>query len=224
MAFNYLDDHWNDEQRKKFNTLEYKEFAPVYYGYAIEDDLQNHLLKNHEASVKLNSFFDSLGVYRPKDKSGLILNTYFNYTNQEQLELQHQVENVKAYWKPIEDCEKSIKAKAIKTYSSFKVNDAIAIRLPVDEHNNAIDFECPDNSWVFREGEDLEVTAILIEKSITKDSLDASFKLKLLNKSNNDTEILYQEIYEGNSFTIPLSNSWKISQIKPTNETETINL
>jgi len=211
IAFEYLDYNWKDEQRLEFNKLENKEFAPVYYGYNIEDDLQHNLLKNHTASLKLNSFFDSLGVYRSKDKSGLIINTYFNYINKKQINLQDQVNAVKAYWQPIEDCTQSIRAKAIDTYIRFNVNDKVKILLPVNEHNNAIDYNCPNNSWVFKEGTDLKITARLIDKSISKDSLKGSFKLQVLSKSNEYTEIMYQEIFKRDTFSISLFNSWKIS-------------
>ncbi|WP_407556745.1 DUF6794 domain-containing protein [Winogradskyella sp. 4-2091] len=213
IAFQYLDKNWHDDQRLGFSDIVIKEVTPVYYDYAIENDLQQNLLNNHEASVKLNAFFDSLGVYRVKDKSGLILNTYHNYINSKQLNLQKQVDEILNYWQPIEDCQNQINKKALDAYHQFSVNDMILIRLPVDEHNNAIDYNCPKIEWKFKSERDLEITATLLNKFVAEDSLSASFQLKLKSKNKNDTEILYQELDEGDTFTISLFNSWKIRNV-----------
>ncbi len=213
-AFDYLDKNWNDDQRLLFSALKHKEYAPVYYGYDIENEIESILLKNHPVTEQLNLLFDSLGIYHNQDKSGIILNSYFDYINDKPIDLQNQVKIVLEYWNPIDECIKHIKEKAFDTYKSFEKNDIITILLPVEEHDNATDYICPDYTWNYKEGQDLKITAVVIDKFMEMDSLNASFKLKLHSKSSLCTDILCQEIYIGGTINISLYNSWKISNLK----------
>ncbi|WP_296381290.1 DUF6794 domain-containing protein [Winogradskyella sp.] len=222
LAFDYLDNNWTTEDKLNFKSLESKEYTPVFYDYSIENQLQEQLLNSHPYADKLNSFFDSLGIVRVQNKSGLILNTYHNFINEKNIGLQKEVNSIKNYWQPIEKCESKLRLKAVYTYHSFDIMDTLTIKMPVDEHNNAIDYNCPDNTWQFKEPSDLKVTALVIDKFILKDSTKASFKLKLITKSRPYTEILYQELYKGDTFTISLYNSWKLNKIKTINETNKV--
>lgn len=209
IAFNYLDKNWDDSQRETFKTLNKKAVSPVYYGYNIENELQNILLKNHEIANKLNAFLDSLDIKRPQSKSGVILNTYFDYIRNNEISIDTEVKRVKAYWKPIEVCENNLKTKAISVFDEFKINDKIIIDLPVDEHNNAVDFKCPNVNWSFIENKDLKIEVLILDKKISIDSMLANFQVKLLNKSKPHTEILLEEYYKGDVFNISLYNCWK---------------
>lgn len=224
IAFDYLDENWNKEEKISFKEIEDKASTPVFYGFTIEDELQNKLLKNHKASHKIQTFFDSLGIDRTADKAGLILNTYHNYINDKDIELKKEVSSILNYWEPIEKCEQLLKEKAIRTYNDFNINKTLIVQMPVDEHNNATDYNCPKVDWIYREGKDLTIGAILIEKSISKDSSNISFQLKLISKSKEHTEILFEEVYKGDIFNINLYNSWKFSHPKHTNESKKVNI
>ena len=218
IAFKHLDSNWNENSRLAFQKLDLKENAPVFYGLDIENELQEKLLNNHPSSKQLNFFFDSLGIHNLKDKSGLILNTYHNYLNNIDIKLNAQALSIIDYWTPIYNCEKQIKTKAISNYSNFKINDTIVIQLPVDEHNNAVEYKCPDNQWVFIENKDLKITALIERKSTFEDSLALFFRIKILSKSQLNTEIMYKECYEGDRYDLSLNNSWKIRHLGNTDE------
>jgi hypothetical protein len=224
IAFEYLDKNWDPQQKISFINLQEKEFTPVFYDIDIEDEIQQKLLKNHKDSEKFQAFFDSLGIDRQIDRSGLILNTYYNFINTTNIGLKDEVHLIKNYWQPIEECTYRLKTKAITTYKKHSINDILEIKLPLDENNNAIDFNCPSIDWNYREGKDLKIKSLLIEKHISTDSTNAIFKLKLIGKNKTHIEILHNEIYEGDLFSISLYNCWKINTVNNRDETEPIDI
>lgn len=224
IAFNYLDQNWNKEEQLEFKKNTEKALTPVFYGIDIEAKLQNELLENHKASLKLSTFFDSLGIKRLIDKSGLILNTYHNHINDKNIGLKKEANSIIDYWKPIEKCDALLKSKAQNLYADFIIKDTIIIKMPVDEHNNAVNFSCPNIDWNYKEGKDLTITSVLIKKHPSSEHTKAYFELKLLNKSKKHTEVLLQEVYRNDIFKIPLYNSWKFSKPKRDDKPESINI
>jgi hypothetical protein len=211
IAFNYIENVWNKESIKKFKNWKEDDTVYVDYHFGIGLNIRNFLLRNGEHSEKMKRFFDSLGVGHYDDMSGIILNSYHKHLNGERIELESQVEKVKEYWEPIFECKKKQELIGLEIYNRYKINDTINLEMPVSANNSVVDYSCPNLDWEFRDGYDLSIDGVIIDKGFSVSETNVYFTVKILNKSIESTQIFMSEKTVGDQFTFMLKETaWKI--------------
>ena len=144
--------------------------------------------------------------------SSIILTSYHKYLNKENIELQSQVDKYAEYWKPIFDCEKNQKIKAVEFYNKFKIGDTINVKMPVSKWNSVVDYPCDNGNldWEFDELKDLSLNGIITDKYNINNETNVFFRIKILSKNHPETEIMMEEVNVGDEFDFGLSTAWKI--------------
>lgn len=212
-SFEYLNENWGFKEIEIFKNISKNDSTkPRNYHFGIGMHLRNNLLRHHEQSEMLTKFFDSIGIHHYDDMSSIILASYHRYLNKENIELQSQVNKYVEYWKPIFECEKNQKIKAVKTYNRFKIGDSIKVKMPVSENNSVIDYPCGNGTleWKFDESKDLSIWGVIIDKYNINNETNVFFKVKILSKNHLKTEIMMKEVNVGDEFNFGLSTAWKI--------------
>lgn len=209
-AFEYLEKTMSDDDISELQSKEDKGFPPYYHELDIQGRLQSELIKNDHNWQLVNAYFDSHGIEKTTDKSGLIINMYQNYIANIDIDINDEIRIVDHYITPIMSCD-SIQKKQAKHYlNHIRVNDIITVQMPVDEHENAIDYFCPNIDWTFISERDLELQ-VSVKNKIIDDALDlCHFEVKVLNMSNTFISILSEEIIEGDIIQIPVLTAWKL--------------
>jgi len=182
------------------------------YHFSVGLHLRNNLLRHHEKSDALISFFNSHDIHHLDDMSSIILTSYHRYLNKENVELQSQVEGYVAYWKPIIICDKRQKLKAEKLYNNYKVGDSLQIKIPVDNYNG-IDYNCPKIEWEFDEVKDLIIRGVVVKKNIMYEDTSMFFDIQILYKNHSMTKIFSREANIGDEFRMHLSTAWEIESV-----------
>jgi len=212
-SFEYLNENWDSKEIEIFkNISENDSTTPRNYHFGIGMYLRNNLLRDHEKSENLTTFFDSIGIHHYDDMSSIILTSYHRNLNKENIELQSQVDKYVEYWKPIIDCEKNQKIKSVEIYKRFKIGDTINVRMPVSENNSVVDYPCDNGNleWKFDESKDLKISGIITDKYNINSETNVFFKVKVLSKNHLKTEIMMEEVNIGDEFNFGLSAAWKI--------------
>ena len=212
-SFEYLNKNWDSKEIEIFKNISEKDTTtPRNYHFGIGMYLRNNLLRHNEKSEELTKFFDSIGIHHYDDMSSIILTSYHRYLNNENIELQSQVDKYVESWKPIIDCEKNQKIKAVEIYNKFKIGDTLKIKMPVSENNSVIDYPCDNGNleWEYDESKDLSITAIIINKYNINSKSNVFFKVKILSKNHLETEIMMNKVNVGETFSFSLSTAWKI--------------
>jgi hypothetical protein len=212
-SFEYLNKNWDSKEIEIFKKISEKDTTtPRNYHFGIGMYLRNNLLRHNQKSEKLTKFFNSFGIHHYDDMSAIILTSYHRYLNNENIELQSQVNKYLEYWKPIIDCEKNQKIKAVEIYNKFKIGDTLNIKMPVSENNSVIDYPCDNGNleWEFDESKDLFITGIIIDKYNINSESNVFFKVKVITKNHLETEIMMEKVNVGDEFDFRLSTAWKI--------------
>lgn len=213
-SFDYLNSNWDSKEIEIFKNISEKDSTkPRNYHFGIGMHLRNNLLRHHEQSENLIMFFDSLGIHHYDDMSSIILVSYHRYLNNEKIELQSQVEKYVEYWKPIFECEKNQKKRALKLYNKHKIGDTLKIKMPVSKNNSVVDYSCPSKNleWEFDESKDLFISGIITDKYNFNSETNLFFKVKILTKNHLETEIMMEEVNIGDEFEVGLLTAWKIN-------------
>jgi hypothetical protein len=211
-SFDYLNENWDTKEIEIFkNISENDSITTRNYHFEIGMYLRNNLLRHHEQSENLTKFFHSIGIHHYDDMSSIILTSYHRYLNKENIELQSQVDKYVEYWKPIIECEKNQKIKAVEIYNRFKVGDTINVKMPVSE-NSVVDYPCGNRTleWEFDESKDLSINGVITEKYNLNSETNVFFKVKVLSKNHIETKIMMREVNVGDEFSFGLSTAWKI--------------
>ncbi|WP_168800719.1 DUF6794 domain-containing protein [Psychroserpens sp. NJDZ02] len=212
-SFEYLDENWDSKEIEIFkNITEIDSTTPRNYHHGIGRYLRNNLLRHHEQSENLTNFFHSIEIHHYDDMSSIILTSYHRYLNKQDIELQVQVDKKVEYWKPISECNKNQKLKAVELYRKYKVGDTLSIKMPVNENNSVIDYPCSNGNleWEFDELIDLSITGIITDKYFINSETNVFFTFKILSKNHLDTRIMMEEVNVGDKFKVGLSTAWKI--------------
>ncbi|MDG5491389.1 hypothetical protein [Psychroserpens sp. SPM9] len=209
-VFHYLDTHLSPADVSAIKNYSEKGFPPYYHESKIQDRIDSLLKTPKKEWINVKHFFDSLAVRRPKDQSGILINMYHDYLNLVDISIDKELIEVINYWEPIETCHQDLKYKSKFYQTAFKKNDHIIIQMPVDEHDNAIDYSCPNLDWSFKKEHDLTLEGI-ITKSYFDSVLNQSvLNVKISKKSNEYTMILSEEIFIGDVINIPTETSWNL--------------
>ena len=212
-SFEYLNKNWDSKEIEIFKNITEKDTTtPRNYHFGIGMYLRNNLLRHNKKSEEITKFFNSLGIHHFDDMSSIILTSYHRYLNGENIELQSQVDKYLEYWKPIIDCEKNQKIKAVEIYNKFKIGDTLNIKMPVSENNSVIDYPCDNGNleWKFDKSKDLFITGIIIDKYNINSESNVFFKVKIITKNHSETEIMMEKVNIGDEFDFNLSTAWKI--------------
>src|SRR5215203_6621690 len=149
----------------------------------------------------LTNYFHSLGISHPDDISSIILTSLHRTLNKKDIELNSQVENYKAYWEPIIDCQQKQKAIAVSSYNKFEIGDTIIIRMPVytleDNSRNAFMYDCPKTEWTFNERKDLLLKGTITNKHFINDTANVLFTIHIMHMNHKDIKILMIETKAG---------------------------
>lgn len=210
-AFDYIDETISSTDISKLESKEDKGFPPYYHDLKIQEKLQKELKDNGSHWKHVNRYFDSLGVQNNSDKAGLILNMYQLYLNEIDIQIKDEIKIVDAYRSPILTCDSIQQEQARDYLTRFNVNDVIIVKMPVDEHENAIDYSCPDNDWNYIEGHDLQLKVLLTEKMEKSNLKHCYFEVKIIEMSNPFVTILSEELIIGDTLKIPILTAWKLN-------------
>ena len=210
-SFEYLNEVWTAEDIEIFKNIKENDTTPNNLHFGIGLHLRNNLLRHHPKSDSIVAYFNSLGITHYDYMSGLILYSYHQHLNGENVYIQDKVNEIIESEKPYIQCVKEQKIIGSEKYKKYHINDTINIKMPVSEYNSVFDRNCPNLDWEFRESFDLSVDGIITDKYYSNDSLFASLKVKILTKNHPKTEIMMEEVNVGDEFEIPLIDSaWKI--------------
>lgn len=210
-SFEYLNEVWNPEDIEVFKNIKENDTTPNNLHFGIGLHLRNNLLRHHTQSDSIVAYFNSLGITHYDYMSGLILYSYHQHLNNENVDIQDKVNEIIEREKPYVECAKEQKIIGLEKYNKFEINDTINVKMPVGENNSVIDYGCPHLDWEFLKSFDLSINGIITEKNLSSDSLDAIFKVKILTKNHPKTEIYMEEVNVGDEFEVSLIDSaWKI--------------
>ena len=210
-SFEYINEVWNPEDIEDFKNIKDNDTTPNNLHFGIGLHLRNNLLRNNVKSDSIVAYFNSLGISHYDYMSGLILFSYHQYLNGENVNIQDKVNDIIENEKLYKKCIEMQRIIGHEKYNRFKINDTINVKLPVSENNNAFDYVCPNSNWVFRDSIDLSIDGIITNKFYFNDSIDMFLKVKILTKNHPETEIMYEDLNVDDEFEIQLNNSaWKI--------------
>ncbi|NRR93105.1 hypothetical protein HSX10_16130 [Winogradskyella undariae] len=210
-SFEYLNEVWSPENIESFKNIKENDTTPNNLHFGIGLNLRNNLLRHHAKSDSIVAYFNSLGITHYDYMSGLILYSYHQYLNGENVYIQDKVNEIIESEKPYKECMEKQRVIGLEKYNRFKISDTINVKLPVSENNSAVDYGCPNLDWKFRDSIDLSIDGIITNKYYSKDSIDAYLKVKILNKNHPKTEIMMEDLVVNDEFEIQLINSaWKI--------------
>jgi hypothetical protein len=140
--------------------------------------------------------------------SSIILTSLHRSLNNKKINLHTQVENCKAYWKTIIDCEDKATKNAVLIYNKYKTGRIVTIYMPVDNSDNsknAVQYGCPTTIWTFNPKNDLQIKATIVEKYFINSKSNVFFKVRITNMNRKDTKIFLKEVKVGDTTDFSLS-------------------
>jgi hypothetical protein len=118
-CFKQIDGFWADSIKTKVKALPEDEFTGrLHMGFGM------WMRNNWQlwGGSRLSKYFNELGIHHPDDMSGIILDSYHRYLNNQEIQLDEQIQHYKDYWERIkkEDLERK------KTeFSDYQVGDTV---------------------------------------------------------------------------------------------------
>ena len=210
-SFEYINEVWSPEDIEVFKNVKVNDTTSNNLHFGIGLHLRNNLLRHHAKSDSIVAYFNSLGITHHDYMSGLILYSYHQHLNNENVDIQDKVDEIIDREKPYVECKKEQKIIGLEKYNRFEVNDTINVKMPVSENNSVVDYGCPNLDWEFRKSFDLSIDGIITDKYYSNDSLFSSLKVKILTKNHPKTKIMMEEVNVGEEFEVSLIDSaWKI--------------
>src|ERR1035437_2532389 len=120
-AIKYFENNWTETEKKEFikDSLKNAHFSEGMW-------IRNNWIYDNRDSTLVN-FFNNLYIHHPDDISSIILTSLYRKMNNKPIDLKGQIEEYKAYWKPIFDCEEREKKLAKKNFQELKKGNQIVI-------------------------------------------------------------------------------------------------
>ena len=118
-CFRQIDSFWNDSTKLKVKQWSEDEFsarAHLGFGMWMRNNWQLW------AGSRLSKYFNDLGVNHPDDMSGIILDSYHRYLNENEIRLDEQVLFYRNYWKKAE--EDAVKEQQ-QAFEEYVVGDTV---------------------------------------------------------------------------------------------------
>lgn len=194
-AILYFEKKWSTKEKESFKTIPENK-AIEEYQLSAGILIRSKWLANKKDSALLHQLRE-LGIDESHDMSRIILTSLHRKLNNLPIELDEQVKEVKAYWKPIRICEAAADKLAEENYKKFNVGDSITIYMDVDAKfgtRNAILHECPDTEWSFDYKNDLMIKGIVTDKYSSAAKKNVSFKVKIISLSSENTTVLFKKL------------------------------
>lgn len=202
----YFQNDWTANELNSFKDQpEAKAIAEAHSGAGLW--IRNNWIRG-DRNIALTHYFKSMGVKHPDDISSIILTSLHRRLNHREIALDKQVEDYKAYWKPIADCEEEDVMTAVKNYNKFKVGDEISIYMPVDHASgseNAVILICPKVPWKFDPKNDLLLRGEVVNKYTINTPSNVFFKVKVKHVNRKGTAVLMQKVIIGAHMDFSLS-------------------
>lgn len=205
-SISYLKNEWSSSELNSFKTKsEQKAVAEAHFGAGLM--IRNTWIRG-DRNVPLAEYFRSLGINQPDDMSSIILTSLHRRLNNKKIGVDEQVEEYKAYWKPIRECEEKVALIAVNNYNRFKEGDHILIYMHVentDGSKNAVILDCPDESWRFDPKTDLLIKGTIVKKYNINLPSNVFFMVKVNSMNRSDTDILMRKIKIGQDVDFSLT-------------------
>jgi hypothetical protein len=210
-SISYFEEKWTDKQKDDFikDSLKNAHFTVGLW-------IRNNWVYG-KRDTNLVKYFNSLGIYHPDNISSIILNSLYRKLTNKPIELEKQVEDIKAAWTVVSECKKKQVDIAVNNYKKIKVGERISIYMPVDTsegERNAVTYVCPYTKWNFNPNVDLKITGIVKEKYFINDSSNVFFKILILKMNYPNTMVLSENIERNHTFDFSLTGL-TIKKYKP---------
>ena len=206
-AIEYFNTTWNDKQKEEFRKKPERD-AVTELHFSVGLWIRNNWIYGNR-DKSLNDYFHKLGIPSVDDVSSIILTSFHRKLNNKPINLQKQVEECKAAWKPIIDCERKTKIQAVATYHRFKIGDPVTVLMYVDKsggENNAVTFACPTVDWKFDPKRDLTINGIIIDKYTINSDSNVFFKIRIDRMHPLDTKVFLKNLKIGDEESLSLDN------------------
>ncbi|HTD99936.1 MAG TPA: DUF6794 domain-containing protein [Mucilaginibacter sp.] len=207
-AIEYFNKTWTIKQKDEFRSKTEQD-AVTDLHYSVGLWIRNNWIHG-DRDKSLNNYFHKLGVPSVDDVSSIILTSLHRKLNNKPINLQKQVDQSKAAWKPVVDCKKQAKKQAIATYKKFEIGDPITILMYVDISSNgdrnAVTFACPTVDWKFNPKKDLTLKGMVTDKYTINSDSNVFFKVKIQKMSSPNTMIFLNQIKIGDTESFSLEN------------------
>jgi hypothetical protein len=206
-AIEFLEKDWGDAEKLKFkNTPEIKAVTSIHFSTGLW--IRNNWIRG-DRDTALVKYFHNLGVYVPDNISSIILTSFHRKLNHKNLDLNGQIQPVKAYWKKITECESQSEKLATSNYKKYSVGSAITILMVVDtsgNQRNAVVYECPNPDWKFNAKKDLIINGIVTGKYFINSTSNTFFKVKISKMNFPNTAIFMKAVKAGDVEDFSLSH------------------
>ena len=121
-CFTQINSFWHDSTKVKVKNWTEEEFSTnAHFGFGM-------WMRNNWwlwGGSRLSKYFNELGIYHPDDMSGIILDSYHRYLNNQEIKLEEQVKYYQDYWKNARIKELERKREEI---SKYKIGDTLEYR------------------------------------------------------------------------------------------------
>lgn len=194
-AILYFEKKWSDKEKESFKSLPENK-AIEDYQLSAGIMIRSKWLSNKKDSALLHQLRE-LGIDDFHDMSRIILTSLHRKLTNSPIELDEQVKEINAYWKPIRICEAAADKLAEENFKKFTIGDSITIYMDVDAKfgtRNAILHECPNTEWSFDYKNDLMIKGIVIDKYSSSAKKNVSLKIKIASLSSENTTVLFKKL------------------------------
>lgn len=118
-SFKQINTFWADSTKIKLKQLSEESFsARLHMGFGMWMRNNWQLWRGS----RLSKFFNDKGIYHPDDMSGIILNSYYRYLNNKEINFDEQVQYYKDYWEKSKKADLEIKETE---FTKYKISDTI---------------------------------------------------------------------------------------------------
>ncbi|MEJ1240289.1 DUF6794 domain-containing protein [Chryseolinea sp. T2] len=202
----YFEENWSPGQLREFQ-LKDEETAVTGLHTTVGMWIRNNWILG-DRNPPLIRFFDSLHFRHPDDISSTILTSLHRKLNNKDIDLQGQIADHEAYWKPIVECEEQLQNAAVELNNRLQVGDTLILLFPVDNSDNdrnAFVHACPDNEWIFDENKDLRVEGIVTRKFNIGSPTNYFIDYNVISMNDENTRILMEKVALGDTIDFQLN-------------------
>jgi len=204
-AVSILEIKWSTEEKEDYKKIPEAE-ATGNLHMTVGMTIRNSWLRHGNDSLK-NQLIQ-LGIKDYDSMSDIILRSFHRKLNNIPIDLEGQVNYIKAEEKAGNEC--SVLESEIALYENdvFTIGDKITIQMRIntsDGTKNAVLLDCGDrNNWSFNPDKDLEIEAEILSKFYVYRKSNIFFKVKILKLSKPEIKILKKDVTIGDNYDFNL--------------------